>query len=268
MTDGRRCLGGTEWRRAHRWECGGDRIGALEVPGAIKRAGGFQKRAEVVQLYILLCTFFMLQVAAPSRLAEAGTQRELLISILGVTVEDKKLVGAVANLLIVFEERNDHSGLAVHFRDFPGRFSPMAQTAVQQAIYRIARAAGLSTDSWTVILAVPHPGITIYGDSLSAMVGLSVVALANGDVIPPDRVATGTVSVDGRITPVGSVPLKIEAAYEAQFRRVVVPDELDVTDGDWRTPFLAQISPVGTVNQAYQALTDHPLPSPGFSAQP
>lgn len=203
---------------------------------------------------------------APFRWAEAAIQREQLISILGVTLEDRKPVGTVANLLVAFEERNDKSGLAVQFRDFPGRFSPMAQTAVQQAIYRIARAAGLSTDSWTVILSVPHPGVTIYGESLSAMVGLSVVALAKGEFIPPDRVVTGTVSPDGRITPVGSVPLKIAAAYEAHLRRVVVPDELDIADGDWRTPFLAQISPVGTINQAYQALTDHPLHSPHSSS--
>ena len=48
----------------------------------------------------------------------------------------------------------------------------MAQTAIQQAIYRAARVAGLVPDSWTVILSVPYPGVTIYGDSLSAMVSL------------------------------------------------------------------------------------------------
>jgi hypothetical protein len=40
---------------------------------------------------------------------------------------------------------------------------------------------------------------------------------------------------------------------------VVVPDELDTADSDWHTPFLVQVSPVGSVMQAYMALTDQPL---------
>jgi predicted S18 family serine protease len=89
-----------------------------------------------------------------------------------------------------------------------------------------------------------------------------VVALAKGEFIPPDRVMTGAVSPDGHIVPVGSVALKVAAANEARIRRVLVPDELDTADNDWRTPFLMQISPVGSVSQAYLALTDHPL-TPG-----
>ncbi|MER3425376.1 MAG: hypothetical protein C4293_21225 [Nitrospiraceae bacterium] len=190
--------------------------------------------------------------------AEARVHREQLIPILGVTMENRP-VGTVANLVVSFEERNDHSGLALQFKSGPGRFSRMAQTAVQQAIYRAARVAGLSPDSWTIVLSNPYPGVTIYGDSLSAMVGLSVIALAKGDFIPPDRVMTGTIGPDGRIEPVGSVPLKVAAASDAHIRRVLVPDELDTADSDWRTPFLMQVSPVGSVGQAYLALTDHPL---------
>jgi len=39
-------------------------------------------------------------------------------------------------------------------------------------------------------------------------------------------------------------------------RRVLVPEERDETDSDFETPFLMHISPVATVTQAYQALTD------------
>jgi hypothetical protein len=186
-------------------------------------------------------------------------KREQLISILGVTLEERMPVGAVATVVVSFEERNDAAGLAVQFRTTPGKFSRMAQTAVQQAIYRAAHAAAMRTDSWTVVLSVPDPGVTIYGDSLSAMVGLSVVALAKGESIPPDRAMTGTVTTDGRISPVGSLSLKVAAANRAHIRRVLVPDEMDMADSDWRTPFLMQVSPVGSISQAYLALTDHPL---------
>jgi predicted S18 family serine protease len=172
---------------------------------------------------------------------------------------EKQPIGTVAHLLLTFQRRDDHGGLAIQFLTAPGRFSPMAQTAIQQAIYRAARIAGLVPDSWTVILSVPYPGVTIYGDSLSAMVSLSVLALAKGEIIPIDRVMTGSVSPDGRIAPVGSIPLKVAAANAAHIRRVVVPDEADVADADFGTPFLMHISPVGSVGEAYQALTDHPL---------
>lgn len=191
---------------------------------------------------------------------EAHGLREQIVPILGVTLgQGQEPTGMVTNLLLTFEERKDHGGLAVVFRSTPGRFSPLAQTAVQQAIYRTAKAAGLSTDTWTVVLSVPDPGLTVHGDSLSAMVGLSVVALAKGEFIPPDRVITGTVTPDGYIARVGSVPLKVDAANQAHIRRVLVPEEQDVGDRDWETPFLMQISPVSSVSQAYWALTDHPL---------
>jgi hypothetical protein len=185
-------------------------------------------------------------------------QREQLIPILGVTMGEKP-TGTVEFLILSFEERHDQAGLSIQFRNTPGRFSRMAQTAVEQAIYRTAHVAGLSTDSWTVVLGVPHSGLTVYGESLSAMVALSVVALAKGEFIPSDRVITGAVSPDGHIAAVGGLSLKVAAAGEARLSRVVVPDDIDQADNEWRTPFLVHVSPVGSINQAYHALTDHPL---------
>lgn len=194
---------------------------------------------------------------------EAGAltgSREQLIPIVGVMMGSAP-EGTVAYLHLSFEERRDRNGLVMQFMNKPGRFSRMAQTAVEQAVYRVARQLNLSTDSWTVVLTVPYEGITVYGDSLSAMVALSVAAMANGEFIEPDRVMTGTVRPDGHIGVVTAVPLKIEAAYEARLHRVIVPEELDVSDSDWRTPFLLQVSPVASVKQAYAALTNHaPVP--------
>ncbi len=187
--------------------------------------------------------------------ASGAELRKQVVPILGVTL-DKEPAGTVALILVSVQRRADTNGLIVHFMPKPGQFSRMAQTSAEQAIYRTARAVGVSPDSWSVELTVPQPGLTVYGNSLSAMVGLSVVALANGDSISSDRVITGTVTPDGRIGPVGSVPLKVLAANEAHMRRVLVPDQSDTSDGDWVTPFLVQVSPVGSVSQAYQALTE------------
>lgn len=184
-----------------------------------------------------------------------GNSREQLVPVLGVTM-DQRPTGVVAYLVVSFEERADHDGLMIHFNHAPGSFSRMAQTAGEEAIYRAAHALGLSTDSWSVVLSVPYEGITLYGESYSAMIALSVVAMAKGDFIPSDRVITGTVTPDGHIGAVGSVPLKVVAANEAHLRRVLIPDEWDPADSAWETPFLMEISPVDSVIEAYHALID------------
>jgi predicted S18 family serine protease len=190
--------------------------------------------------------------ALPS-FADSGVIRQL-IPILGLTTDDRA-TGTVAYLALSFEERSDRSGLMVHFQNGPGRFSRMAQTSTDQAIRRAARSLGLSTDSWSVTVAVPYTGMTIYGESLSAMVGLSVVALAKGEVIPRDRVITGTITPDGRIGFVGGVALKVAAAKQASLYMVLVPDKQETTEGNWEAPSSKQVSQVDSVSQAYQALT-------------
>ncbi|HEU4684937.1 MAG TPA: S16 family serine protease [Nitrospira sp.] len=180
------------------------------------------------------------------------------IPILGVTLSNKQPVGTLTVLELSFQQRADKTGLMLTFLSGGGRLSPKAETSVQQAIYRAAREAGLSTDSWTVTLSVP-PGVTVYGDSLSAMVGLSVIACAKGEPIPMDRIVTGGIAPDGHISPVGGLAYKIAAADRAQIRRVIVPDEPAAGESDWQTPFLMQVSPVHSLAQAYFALTDHEL---------
>jgi len=190
--------------------------------------------------------------ALPS-FAESGVSRQL-IPILGLTTDDRD-VGTVAYLALSFEERADRSGLMVHFQHGPGRISRMAQTSTDQAIRRAARALGLSTDSWSVTLAVPYVGTTIYGDSLSAMVALTVVALAQGEVISRDRVITGTITPDGLIGPVGGIPLKVVAAKQARLRMVLVPENHETAEGEREAASSMQVVQVDSVSQAYQALT-------------
>lgn len=179
-----------------------------------------------------------------------GSPREQYIPVLCVT-KGENPVGAVAYIMVLFAMRDDAGGLDVHFITGPGRFSQETQAATAQAIARAARALGLSTDSWSVGLSVTNPGVIIEGDSLSAMVGLTVGAMAKGESIPRNRVITGTVSSDGRIGPVGEVALKVIAAHQAGLHMVLVPA---TAHSKKKTPSLIQMLPVGSVTQAYQAL--------------
>lgn len=199
---------------------------------------------------MLMVIFFMQTL--PSYSAETG--HEMVIPVVGVAVGGEAS-GAVVSLLIRFQERMDRSGLIIEFSEFPGRLSQMAQTSMREAIMRTAHILGLPMDSWTVIITVPFPGVTIYGTSSSAMVGLSVAAMAEGRTLAPGVVITGTITADGYIGRVGSTPLKIAAARNAHLRHVLV-SELDagvdrLRQGD---PSL-MVSTVRTVKEAYEAIT-------------
>lgn len=184
----------------------------------------------------------------------------LSIPILGTSLNDQfRPVGLVSQIVIDLYERRDQDGLRVQFHTEPGQFSLKARKAIHQAITRSLKAANLPQESYTVLLKFPYTGLTVYGESLSAMVGLSVVAMAKGDHLLEGRSLTGTITEQGHIGAVGGLQLKILAAYNNHFQRVLVPGEYDMREADWSTPFLMHVSPVGTVDEAYYGLTGHHL---------
>ncbi len=184
----------------------------------------------------------------------------LSIPILGTSLNlQHKPMGLVVQILIDLQERQDQNGLQIQFYTGPGQFSLFARKAIHLAITRAFEAANLPSESWTVLLTFPYSGRTVYGESLSAMVGLSVVAMAKGEQPLEGRALTGTITDQGSIGAVGGLQLKILAAYHNHFHRVLIPGDYDIREGDWHTPFLMHVSPVGTVDEAYFGLTGHHL---------
>ena len=184
----------------------------------------------------------------------------LSIPILGTSLgEQSQPVGIVCQIFIDLRERQDHHGLQIQFYTGPGQFSLFARQAIHHATTRAFELANLPSDSWTVLLQVPYSGLTVYGESLSAMVALSVVAMAKGEPVLEGRALTGTITDQGAIGAVGGLQLKILAAYDNHFQRVLIPAVYDIREDDWRTPFLMHVSPVTTIEEAYLGLTGHPL---------
>jgi hypothetical protein len=214
-------------------------------------------------IFKVLCLALMISViSATGSGASPPVVRipHLSIPILGTSInEEYRPVGVVTHVMIDLYERQDQDGLQIRFHTEPGRFSLLARKAIHQAITRALEVANLPSESWTVLLKFPYPGLTVYGESLSAMVGLSVVAMVKGDHLLEGRSLTGTITSRGDIGAVGGLQLKILAAYENHFQRVLVPGDYDVRDGDWHTPFLMHVSPVSTVDEAYFGLTGHHL---------
>lgn len=216
-----------------------------------------------MRISLLLGLALTMTVVFASRLGASPSVNQiphLIIPILGTSLNEQfRPVGMVSQVVIDVYERKDHNGLQIQFHTEPGQFSLFARQSIHAAITRALAAANLPSDSRTVLLKFPYSGLTVYGESLSAMVGLSVVSMIKGDHLLEGRALTGTITERGYIGAVGGLQLKILAAYENHFQRVFVPSEYDVRDGDWRTPFLMHVSPVGTVDEAYFGLTGHHL---------
>ena len=214
----------------------------------------------VAQTLVLVVTVAWGSNALASDFIPSEHFRHLSVPILGVTVDkDHHPLGIVVYVMIHFQKRSDTDGLKVHFKKAPGRFGPLARKGVATAIDRVAKSAQLEDDSWTVVLTFPYSGLTMYGDSLSGMVALSVVALAKGDTVKYGRTLTGTITDDGQIGKVTGVPYKIYAAHSEHLDRVLIPEEPHPLDGEWQLPFLMHVSHVGTLEKAYRELTGHPL---------
>lgn len=194
--------------------------------------------------------------------AEDDLWQRRTVTFLGTSLDrNGEPVGVVAQLILAFRKQERHGGvLNVSFASGPGKFSALTQVAIQEGIKDAALAAGFDATPWDVFLTVPYPGLTIYGESVSATVGLTVLAMANQDPILSNRVMTGKITRDGHIGAVGGIPLKIQAAHAEHIQRVIIPDARYLEDNDWENPFLMHISPVNTVGQAYRLLTGCVLP--------
>lgn len=223
-----------------------------------------KRRAKIYHLavaFMFVCGVWFQPQPVVASIASPSHFIHLSIPILGLTVDrSHHPTGVVSYVVLHFQDRGDQEGLRLRFDKTPGKFSPLAQHAVTLAIERVAEAAHLGTNSWTVGLTFPYPGMTVFGESLSAMVGLSVVAMAKGEEPIYGRSITGTITEDGRIGTVGGVPQKIQGAHH-RLNRVLIPEEHYVGDSDWSNPFLMHVSPVNTVEKAYLGLTGHQLGS-------
>ncbi len=180
-------------------------------------------------------------------------RREQLIPILTATTGESA-IGTVVYIIVTFEERIDQSELQVSFHTAPGRFSSLAQMAIQAAVVHTARSLNLSPNSWNVALTVPYPDVTIGGDSLSGMIALSVAALAQGHPMPSHTVLTGTITHDGSIAPVGAVSLKLAAAYTANIRRVLISDRQMARRGPEERASSMQVLPIRSVREAFETI--------------
>jgi predicted S18 family serine protease len=213
-----------------------------------------------VIVHVILALGWIYHFPLPAEAADSLWQ-EQTVTFLGTSLDKHRQPrGVVAKVSIALRKRSEQGFLNISFSSRPGKFSPLTQVSIQDGIKASAEAANLDPSTWDVFLMFPYPGVTVYGESLSAMVSLAVLAMANHDPILANRVITGKVTSDGRIGAVGGIPLKIQAAFAAHIQRVIIPEDRSEEDNEWQTPFLMHISYADSVVKAYDMLTGRGLP--------
>ncbi len=94
-------------------------------------------------------------------------------------------------------------------------------------------------------------GAPVDGPSAGVAIALAAVSALSGRAVDGESAVTGEISLQGRVMPVGGVPLKVEAAKNAGLTRVLVPKE------DYLKRFTdcgIIVSPVEKFSQAIDAM--------------
>ena len=130
----------------------------------------------------------------------------------------------------------------------------------RRAVRAVLHAVGDSGQDWMITIKNRSATSLTDGMSASAAVAVAIMAAYRGGVIRSDVALSGQITPDGRLDVVGGLPMKIEAAANANYRAIIVlrdqvrtPDWISSTDVASRRRL--QLIQVGTLDEAYQAMT-------------
>jgi uncharacterized protein len=156
------------------------------------------------------------------------------------------------------------SGPTVQFNEVtPGGGSLVGEEwkeGARRAVRAVTHAVGDSGHDW--LITIKNRSTTSWTDGMSASAAIAVAIMAayRGETIRSDVALSGQITTDGRLDVVGGLPVKIEAAANAQYRTIIVPQDQPLTS-DWisATEVAArrrvQLLQVGTLDEAYHAMT-------------
>src|SRR5512147_902727 len=118
----------------------------------------------------------------------------------------------------------------------------------------------------------------IDGPSAGCLMTVGVLAALRNEKVREDATMTGTINPDGTIGPVGGIPHKLDGAARAGKKLVLVPigQRYDYDTNQEKLVDLVEVGQklgvevreVGTVFDAYEALTGHALPRPTAGSTP
>lgn len=206
---------------------------------------------------------FMLVLAAmPAMPAFAGNSN--IVSVPALGVQGEGLPGVVNYILVQLDRVASQGGPAIQFNEVNlGGGSLVGEEwkeGARRAVRAVLHAVGDSGHDWMITIKNRSATSMTDGMSASAAVAVAIMAAHRGGVLRSDMALSCQITPDGRLDVVGGLPVKIEAAANAQYRAILVPRDQVLTP-DWISSTdvasrrRVQLIQVGTLDEAYQAMT-------------
>ncbi|MEM1613897.1 MAG: ATP-dependent protease LonB [Thermoplasmatales archaeon] len=105
-----------------------------------------------------------------------------------------------------------------------GKLGEIAKEAVQNVSAVIKKYTGQDISNHDVHIQFIGSYEGVEGDSASITIATAVVSAMEGIPVDQSYAMTGSLSIRGQVLPVGGVTAKVEAAIEAGFKNVIIPE--------------------------------------------
>jgi len=104
-----------------------------------------------------------------------------------------------------------------------GKLGKIAKEAVDNVSAIIKKDIGKDVSAYDIHVQFLQTYEGVEGDSASISIAVSVLSAMHSIPVAQDVAMTGSLSVRGKVLPVGGVTQKVEAAIDAGIKRVIIP---------------------------------------------
>ncbi|MDR3288848.1 MAG: ATP-dependent protease LonB [Peptococcaceae bacterium] len=163
------------------------------------------------------------QIGVVNGLAVYGPNLGMLLELEVTAQPVEKGSGVLLVTGIVEEEEQSSEGKSV-------RRKSMARSSVENVLTVLRRQLRIEPKDFDLHVNFPG-GVPLDGPSAGVTIAAAVVSAIHKHKVDNYLAMTGELSIRGGVKPVGGIPAKIEAAYQAGCKRVFIPKE------NWRERF-------------------------------
>lgn len=153
-----------------------------------------------------------------------------------VIMTEGKKIGRVNGLAVIGGETAIFSGIILPIESqvtpggkekeivATGKLGEIAKEAVKNVSAIIKKYFGEDIKKYDIYVQFMQTYEGVEGDSASIAVATSIISALKGVPVRQDTAMTGSLTVRGKVLPIGGVSAKVEAAIEAGLKKVIVPE--------------------------------------------
>ncbi|MFZ5353206.1 MAG: ATP-dependent protease LonB [Bacillota bacterium] len=108
-------------------------------------------------------------------------------------------------------------------RDKTIKRKSMAKSSIDNVLTVLNKYLGIQYEDYDIHLNFPG-GVPVDGPSAGIAIAVALYSAITNKVVDSKTAMTGEISIRGRVMPVGGIVAKIEAAYKAGAKKVIIPE--------------------------------------------